>query len=86
MSDERIPKSRRKSQIRAVNKYAREHYDRIGLYTPVGTKELWTKEAKARGFDGIAPFVRWCVSKIIESGEMPPSDSGIDNSERNDKL
>lgn len=75
MSEEKIPKSRRKSQIKAVNKYAREHYDRIGLYTPVGTKELWTREAHARGFDGIAPFVRWCVSRIIESGETPIADS-----------
>ena len=72
---ERIPKSRRKSQIKAVNKYAREHYDRIGLYTPVGTKELWTKEAQARGFSGLAPFIRHCVEKEISSG------SGIDDSE-----
>ena len=71
---ERIPKSRRKSQIKAVNKYAREHCDRIGLYTPIGTKELWSKEAQARGFDGVASFVRWCVSRIIESGEMPIAD------------
>ena len=73
MSEEKkkIPKSRRKSQIKAVNKYAREHYDRIGLYTPVGTKDLWTREALSRGFDGLAPFIRYCVDKEI----------GIDKSE-----
>ncbi len=78
MRNEKIPKSRRKSQIKAVNKYAREHYDRIGLYTPVGTKDRWTVSAKEHGFDSLAPFVRYCVEKVIASG--------VDDSENNDTI
>ncbi len=31
------------------NDFNREHYDRIGLMLPKGLKDVWKKEAKARG-------------------------------------
>lgn len=80
MSEEKIPKSRRKSQISAVTKYTKEHYDRIVLNVHKGTKDRWIAEAKEHGFEengvpNLSAFIRHCIETFIAS------DSGIDGSE-----
>ncbi len=79
MSDERIPKSRRKSQIKAVTKYVKANYDRVVLNLHKGDKDRWIQEARQHGFDNnLSAFIRHCVETFIASG--------VDNSDRNDKL
>ena len=80
MSEEKIPKSKRKSQIRAVTKYVKANYDRVVLNLHKGTKDRWIAEAKEHGFvengvPNLSAFIRHCVESFIAS------DSGIDGSE-----
>ena len=67
MDSQKVPKSRRKSQIRATNKFVREHYDRIGFNLPKGEKDRWNKEAANLGFDNLKSFIVWAVEKQIGS-------------------
>lgn len=62
---EKIPKSRRKSQINAVTKYRKENYDRVVLDLRKGIKDIWQAESDARGFDSLSAFIRFCVEKEI---------------------
>ena len=71
MSEEKIPKSKRKSQIRAVTKYVKANYDRVVLNRHKGIKDTWQAESESRGFDSLSAFIRYCVEKEI----------GIDDSE-----
>lgn len=71
MSEEKIPKSRRKSQIKAVTKYRKKNFDRVVLDLHKGIKDAWQSEAESRGFDSLSAFIRYCVEKEI----------GIDDSE-----
>lgn len=75
---ERIPKSRRKSQINAVTKYRKENYDRLVIDLRKGIKDIWQSESDARGFKSLSAFIRYCVETVI--------DSGVDNFDRNDTL
>ena len=68
MSEEKIPKSRRKSQIDAVTKYVKANYDRVVLNLHKGTKDRWIVEANKHGYKDLAPFIRYCVEKVIASG------------------
>ncbi len=68
---ERIPKSRRKSQIKAVTKYVKSNYDRVVLNLHKGTKNEWIAEASKRGYKDLAPFIRYCVESVINNGEKP---------------
>ncbi len=70
MSEEKIPKSRRKSQIKAVTKYRKKNFDRVVLDLHKGIKDTWQSEAEARGYT-LSAFIRYCVEKEI----------GIDDSE-----
>lgn len=70
MSEEKIPKSRRKSQIKAVTKYRKKNFDRVVLDLHKGIKDTWQSEAEARGYT-LSAFIRFCVEKEI----------GIDDSE-----
>lgn len=71
MSVEKIPKSRRKSQINAVTKYVKANYDRVVLNLHKGIKDTWQAEAEKRGYGSLSAFIRYCVDKEI----------GIDDSE-----
>lgn len=75
---ERIPKSRRKSQIDAVTKYRKKNFDRVVLDLHKGIKDTWQSEAESRGFKSLSAFIRYCVETVI--------DSGVDNFDRNDTL
>lgn len=72
---ERVPKSRRKSQINAVTKYVKANYDRVVLNLHKGIKDEWIAEQEARGFDSLAEFIRYCVDTVINSDEKPIADS-----------
>lgn len=65
MSEEKIPKSRRKSQIKAVTKYRKKNFDRVVIDLHKGIKDTWQSEAEARGFS-LSAFIRYCVQKEIE--------------------
>ena len=81
MSEEKIPKSRRKSQIKAVTKYVKANYDRVVLNLHKGDKDRWIQEATAHGFDNnLSGFIRYCVEKEISSG------SGVDDSGGHDTI
>lgn len=70
---------RKKELNKYASDYVKGNYDRIHFNVPSGTRERWMNEAKKHGFDGkLAPFIRHCVETFISSG--------IDNSDRNDKL
>lgn len=66
---ERIPKSRRKSQIDAVTKYRKKNFDRVVLDLHKGIKDTWQLEAEARGFKSLSAFIRDCVQKEIDDSE-----------------
>lgn len=66
---ERIPKSRRKSQIDAVTKYVKNNYDRVVLNLRKGEKQKWIDTSSERGFDSLAQFIRYCVEKEIDKSE-----------------
>lgn len=63
---ERIPKSRRKSQVDAVTRYVKKNYDRIVLNLRKGEKQRWQESASERGFDSLSAFIRHCVEKEID--------------------
>lgn len=67
--NERIPKSRRKSQLMAVKKYRKEHYDRISLNVPKGTKDIWLNKAMEHGFKSLTPFIISCVENCINKSD-----------------
>lgn len=67
---EKIPKSRRKSQIDAVTRYVKKNYDRVILNLRKGEKQRWQESASERGYT-LSAFIRHCVEKEID----------IDNSE-----
>lgn len=78
---EPVPKSRRKSQIRAVTKYVKDNYDRVVLNLHKGIKDEWIAEANKRGYKDLAPFIRYCVETVINS-----NDSSLAESYKNDIL
>lgn len=66
---ERIPKSRRKSQVDAVTRYVKKNYDRVVLNLHKGEKQKWQESASEHGFDSLAQFIRHCVEKEIDKSE-----------------
>lgn len=71
---EKIPKSRRQSQLDAVRKYRKAHYDRISLNVPKGKKEIWLSKALEHGFDSLTPFIISCVENCINKTDIDNSD------------
>lgn len=57
------------AQARATKKYIKEKTDDIRLRVAKGTKELWKEEAEKRGMS-MTKFVKLCVEKEIENGDM----------------
>lgn len=55
------------SKRKANDKYIREHYERIPISYPKGTRELWKQYATARGLS-LAEFVRRAVEEYIKKG------------------
>ena len=70
-----LPEKRKESLRKANAQYVKQTYSQVHLNLKKEIHKQWIDEAHARGFTGIAPFIRWCVSKIIESGEYPLADS-----------
>lgn len=62
---EKTPRYKRPRQIKAVNKFIREHYDRLSLNLPKGEKQRWIEESQNLGFDNLTSFIRWAVESKI---------------------
>lgn len=48
MKEKRTEQGQKSKQI-YIDSYKREHYDRITITAPKGTKERWREQAEARG-------------------------------------
>lgn len=55
------------SKRKANDKYIRDHYERIPISYPKGTRDLWKSFASARGLS-LAEFVRRAVEEYIKKG------------------
>ena len=55
----------KQDRYNSVNAYNAEHYDRINISVPKGTKELISKYAKKSG-KNISAFILDAVYKLIE--------------------
>lgn len=69
---------RKKELNKVASDYVKNHYDRIHVNVPSGTRQRWLAEAEARGFSGLAPFIRHCVEKEISSGSCVDDSNGHD--------
>lgn len=56
------------SKRKANDKYIREHYERIPISYPKGTRDLWKQYASVRGLS-LAEFVKRAVQYYIEHTE-----------------
>lgn len=73
MGDEmkKKPKSQRKSQIDAVTKYRKLHYDRISFDVKKGVKSQWQDVAHQHGYKAFSEFLIRCVQKCIDENLVP---------------
>lgn len=53
------------SKRKANDKYIREHYERIPISYPKGTRDLWKQYASTRGLS-LAEFVRRAVEAYVK--------------------
>lgn len=52
-------------QIRYNNDFNKEHYDRISLMLPKGTKEKLKQEAAARGYKSVNALIVAAIESFI---------------------
>ena len=58
----------RKKQQACVNKYIKNHYDRINLTVPSGKKEVIQNEAKKNG-ESVNAFINRAIDLLLDSQE-----------------
>ncbi len=58
----------RKKQQACVNKYIKNHYDRINLTVPAGKKEVIHKEAEKNG-ESVNAFINRAIDLLLDSQE-----------------
>ena len=46
-------------------KWRKEHYEKLGIGLPAGTRELWKQEAAKRGLS-LAGMIKQAVSEFID--------------------
>lgn len=64
MADKKRTALGKMNKLEYIQEYTRENYDRIGLTCPKGTKQLFKKEADARGLS-VSAFVVRAVEDFI---------------------
>lgn len=58
------------SQMRAVSKYVKNHYDRIEVKTPKGQREAIKTHAEGRG-ESVNSFINRAISETMERDKAP---------------
>ena len=58
----------RKKQQACVNKYIKNHYDRINLTVPAGKKEVIQRKAEKNG-ESVNAFINRAIDLLLDSQE-----------------